>query len=992
MPNTTLKDPNAGDVHADELFDLERRAGTPNTASDIAAQDQRDAAVRDSNDSVREQENSGSWANNVSNAIKSKGSKGKSRITGGRRKKTTIGLLLGGGGVAGIIAIVMTLLPLKLEMFAQNITKNATKVANYAVEERGKALIKKAIVNRIFQAGTGTADGDLLMCKGGGIACSVLKTYTTDYIEKKFDLKFEKNGSTVSIKPTVGNGPGRSWKISSGYDGIDKTLNETELRGYLKKHVDERVSERGLGGWIKRFIGRKILMRKYNVRSWLGEKLAIPGEKLSDLRLKIRTQIIMNIFGRINTRMGVWMLCLQSSPVECEKSITKLTDNQLKSFLGNTDLSKDADKLETKDMQKAVADAMNKALVDIRARLKLAKGWVAAVLAIDLAAKIVGALSNGTLDRIVSDATLGTYAAFGYGDNSGLFTNIEKLKAGDLDMANIEALTGLLDGAEASPLMAYENGITNPSIATLFGGTTAYAAGSSSTNGVMCKQRFGLPSTPLPAGQLVCDNQKINQNLLTDQAQFVNNSPLGPIANFWNDTLGKVIGFAKDLLGSVDIPDVADPLGIQKLLLEGLGKQASEAAMKEFGSFMSSTVINVPDCGVDATGDQNYTCYSGAGWGEANELAYNGQDPTDGTANGSGGQYLSPQQVAAITKEQDANTPKPSYLASMFDPYTKGSVTQQFALMAPSSGIGLISSLLNTPSAIIAGLGTPSFAASSVSSATLSNPFNQVMYGYPVGSSAFDADPSNYTAESCKTMADSRVLEHVDGVPYPVYTTSDPCALEKTVVGGLLADAGVTDDPNSLKDPLTTPASGSGATSAAGATIDMAHAFEDSTSVGCAPGTTEIRNDTGYNNGQPIPIKLCSIPGTLQGPSDGTFPPGKAGAPGMVNSRASGAALAMFTQMKTDLGLGSVPLNDSFRTYAEQEANVAIYGGQAAPAGYSNHQMGYAFDMGGGGCSYSSGITSCPSSAIWTWLSNNASKYGFQQLSREWWHWSIDGR
>lgn len=925
MANTTLKNPNPGDVHADELADLERRAAAPNTDADLAAQDQRDAAMRDSNDSVREQENSGSWANNVSNTIKTKGSKGKSRITGGRWKKTTIGLLLGGGGVAGIIAIVMTLLPLKLEMFAQNITKNATKVAGYAVEERGKALIKRAIVNRIFQAGTGTADGDLLMCKGGGIACSVLKTYTTDFIEKKFDLKFEKNGSTVSIKPTVGNGPGRSWTISSGYDGIDKTLNETELRGYLKKHVDERVSERGIGGWIKRFIGRKILMRKYNVRSWLGEKIAIPGEKLDDLRIKIRTQIIMNIFGRINTRMGVWMLCLQSSPVECEKSISKLTNSQLKSFLGNTDLSKDADKLETKDMQKAVAEAMNKALADIRARLKVAKGWMAAVMFADLAAKILGALSNGTLDRIVSDATLGTYAAFGYGDSSGLFTNIEKLKAGDLDMANIEALSGLLDGAEVSPLMAYENGITNPSIATLFGGTTAYAAGSSSTSGVMCKQRFGLPSTPLPADQLVCDNQKVNQNLLTTQSTAINNSGLGPIANFWNDTLGKVIGFGKDLLGSPNIPDIIDPLGVQGIVLDLINNSPlGEAAMKEFGLFVSSTVINVPDCGVDATGDQNYTCYSGAGWGEANELAYNGQDPTDGTPNGSGGQYLSPQQVAAITKEQDANTPKPSYLASMFDPYTKGSVTQQFALMAPSSGIGLISSLLNTPSAIIAGFGTPSFAASSVSSSTLNNPFSQVMYGYPVGSSAFDADPSNYTAESCKTMAANRVLEHVDGVPYPVYTTSDPCALEKTVVGGLLADAGVTDDPNSLKDPLTSGGSGA------------------ATSSGVCPAGMKDEGDSQLADG--TSLHLCGIPGTTDPDTSDNI--------GWVNVDSASQAFDMIKAMQAETGNPTITLTSSFRTLAQQQYLYNCYvtgscngGNLAAPPGSSQHETGHAFDF-----------------------------------------------
>lgn len=185
----------------------------------------------------------------------------------------------------------------------------------------------------------------------------------------------------------------------------------------------------------------------------------------------------------------------------------------------------------------------------------------------------------------------------------------------------------------------------------------------------------------------------------------------------------------------------------------------------------------------------------------------------------------------------------------------------------------------------------------------------------------------------------------------------------------------------------------SGASSIAGATIDMAALYDDSTSVACAPGTTEIRNDTGYRQGSPVPIKLCSIPGTRQGTyNDGTIPADKLGAPGMANSRVSGAFLAMTTQMRTDLGLSEIPLNDSFRTMAEQQANKSVYGGQAADPGFSNHQMGVAFDMGGGGCSYSRGITSCSSSAIWSWLTANASKYGFKQLPDEWWHWSPDGQ
>ena len=176
-----------------------------------------------------------------------------------------------------------------------------------------------------------------------------------------------------------------------------------------------------------------------------------------------------------------------------------------------------------------------------------------------------------------------------------------------------------------------------------------------------------------------------------------------------------------------------------------------------------------------------------------------------------------------------------------------------------------------------------------------------------------------------------------------------------------------------------------GTNSTAGATIDMENLYNDSTSVACAPGTNEVRNDTGYRKGNPVPVKLCALPDTNDS--------GKG--PALVNSRASGAALAMFDQMKQDLGItGTLQFNDSFRTMQDQIDAKAKYGSQAADPGFSNHQMGIAFDVNGNGqgsCGYSSGITSCEESGVWKWLSANASRYGFKQFSQEWWHWSADG-
>lgn len=171
---------------------------------------------------------------------------------------------------------------------------------------------------------------------------------------------------------------------------------------------------------------------------------------------------------------------------------------------------------------------------------------------------------------------------------------------------------------------------------------------------------------------------------------------------------------------------------------------------------------------------------------------------------------------------------------------------------------------------------------------------------------------------------------------------------------------------------------------AAGTTIDMENLYQDSTAISCAAGTEYVGLETGYRQGNPIPITLCAIPESIAT----AF-----GKPVLVNSRVSGAMLGLMTQMKTDLG--KMDISDSFRTYAEQEQAKREYGDRAAAPGFSNHQMGIAIDFqlrdrNGNAANY--GASKAPGeSKEYDWLVANASKYGYQQLSHESWHWSPDG-
>ncbi|MES2630728.1 MAG: M15 family metallopeptidase [Patescibacteria group bacterium] len=241
-----------------------------------------------------------------------------------------------------------------------------------------------------------------------------------------------------------------------------------------------------------------------------------------------------------------------------------------------------------------------------------------------------------------------------------------------------------------------------------------------------------------------------------------------------------------------------------------------------------------------------------------------------------------------------------------------------------------------------------------------------------------------YNAASCAVASDSEAQNTDQTAEVSPASQRELAAINVALID--YQDSQILNGNDVIADESTT-------TSVAGATIDMDALFKDSTSIGCAPGTTEIRNDMGYNGGVEIPVKLCAMPNTYE------TDPRKGGAPGTVNSVASGAAYAMFEEMRIFLKVDRIGLNDSFRTYAEQEEAKRVYGSGAADPGYSNHQLGAAFDInmgyinGGNSSSYSANVnTSYPGNPVWEWLNANAGKYGFKQLSWEGWHWSATGQ
>lgn len=190
----------------------------------------------------------------------------------------------------------------------------------------------------------------------------------------------------------------------------------------------------------------------------------------------------------------------------------------------------------------------------------------------------------------------------------------------------------------------------------------------------------------------------------------------------------------------------------------------------------------------------------------------------------------------------------------------------------------------------------------------------------------------------------------------------------------------------------------------AGATIDLANLYKDSTNVGCASGTRELPGEyDGYVNKEVVKIKLCALPNLpcSNAECNGGYGVIGGNGEGLVNSRVSGAWFALVEAARKVLPPNlKLTANSTFRTMANQEALWAANPNpvEVAEPGTSNHQMGLAidFDIKGisetrSACIDKNGVCTASGYTDWEWLNSNASKFGFKQYENEFWHFSPTG-
>lgn len=924
-------------------------------------------------------------------------------------RKALIGLGLGGGTTA-ILIVMSMLMPLKFEALISNASKAAAAIPGYAVEERTEYILTRVLATRILQLSYDLKDEDIepVFCKTrGAIGCSLLATYSAKYISESMGLDMVKVGDNV-VKVSINEkgrqslgGYARSWDIELtrdwGDSGVLKTMKKiqshSEMRTYLKNKVEKQYKNT-----ITRFVARRILMMKYGVRSWRAfektqEKI---DNKIADVKTQFKVGMYKNTIGKISPRFAAYIACLQGGTLSCEETLKSLNDSLKDPGKApkRSDYDSEAKFLKAQDeydRAKKQYDALAKVSAKIRGEIPetptgnmltsslqkifstkviaTASGVLSVVMITDTVMSAVNMVDNGTLDEIGFDMASQVYTGFAFGDSTGIVTNWEKTKVGDqADEVGSEVMNeiGTLVDCDGSSLCAYENGYPG-TVATASLSSTASAASASFVR--ECETSEGIKAVTLEPGELVCPERKLVRNyaeLFTSNPSF---QMLGEISKVWVSSIGWIINEA----GKVAEAATGWFMEPIKAAFKPLGDAIMQQVEPLIAWFMDS-IFNPPSVGYDTTPANNYDAVSGALHIEEWELMKNGV--TDGQTLGGGGQYLTEeesQDVLAYQRTEDASDfAEQSLFARLFDTSLKGSLAQQLVLQMPNSAAEV--ALL--PSTALSLLMNTSSATAASSTTVTSSPFGLPNYGYTVGDPVLTADPKVYTEESCAASAAAReasLTNKLNGkrTVVPVYTKSDPCALEKLVVGSLITAANPTDE-YAFQSIGSTTITRSGQ---------------------CAANTQSLGvYDNAHDDGKKVSVELCELSSiklqagfyTEQDPA--IF---RSGSGGVI----VGASVSDDFQKLGEAALAEKPsrqlVGKGIRSYEKQEYFYNCYltkkcnnGNLAAEPGTSNHENGTAIDFVLG-------------SGDLAWLRANGGTFGLKELTQgtqpEPWHWSPVG-
>jgi hypothetical protein len=1052
------KDLNPGQADYDDKFDLndwEARAAAPDTPGDLAAQDQRDAAMKESGDNnvpynpsssfddfLDSAGNEASGGDEASALASSTGvepgashtynpdGKKKSlgqRIRGKITKKT--GLALATGGIIGGLGIFgfSSLLPLKLVHMMDNLQSKFFSIGQDAVENRTERLFTRYVRNHVLKGlGEGCTTTRDRRCRadivnGNSQASRLFRGWRDARLEnllaEKYGIEFglDSKGSYV-VK--VGHEPPAELTgftnlgggaLEEDFDDLFKNTpvrKRTEIRRTMKSALGDATKLKEV--WFRHKVG-KLAERKYHLKrcvvacdsrdnfaDWKENKNKAFKIKLVERVIEPRSQstaIIFNCLLEISSCQGDRDTGRngEKRSVVERKLETQLADYAAK--YGTEALESLLSKATQISEKGLTSYLLSKVLGD--AVGKLAGKAVPYVGTIDFLVTLKQLARDGGM--LIKGAKYSMYAASSAQLYMMYRSHADEIKAGKVDSALVGSFvngTGTSDSTQGMSVSPLYNEAVNPAGSVAFLGGSAYAQ--SAENSYRCGEKGD--GDPAPSGSLICPEESFKATGALNQVLGISGT-VGGIQDAKFNIYGKISTGLESLWTSVVRPVLNLPSAV---LGPAFDKFLSAAGLKDIiGEFVTQVQEWVVE---QLIGNPFSPEMSGARTAQG-ITAGAAAMAAENSNNGLGGKEISKAETTRIVqnveKEKRDQFAKKSLFARFFDANDSRSFTSRVAIIMPETTHGLMQSAKNyafnplLPTNQFADAATRPTSASTYAEGVYdaTTALGIRMIGVPVNDPVLKTDPEKLTPEYC-TEFNNHWFEGkgtYDNINF------DGSAKEDSETGYIY---------HTITNPCLLEKQ---ATGAAGGlfTDEVLEADERDLS-----GQKATTNSGSVTTGIDTSAQQC--------PTDPDITDG-----GIKERYGVGRVLRYKIRVCLIKGNPAFDVNVSIAkktidmVRAAQSAGVTLTGG-----GYRTFDEQVAL-RGENGCpdTYTSSASTCdtptarpgesnheegiaidfdgidkkgrnctnPGNKYWDWLKTNASRYGFTQLSNECWHWSVGG-
>lgn len=780
---------------------------------------------------------------------------------GGSSKKPTSSklkkrLLLGGGvaGVGIVTAVIgfFALLPLKIVHIVENLQSHFFSASDAALNNYTDSIFSNYVKKHLIPGLKGTCtqakvDAQCIATDSTSPIDRLYRGWKDNKIETKlaadYGLVFEKNGANqISLRL-----PGEGLPLSlDGFENSDQNLwdfvkdNNKEKTKLSTNEVRQKIrdalqNETKMKRVLYRFKFGRFMERKYGVRRCIAACKTRDGltDTWKNGKLAFKATLVNRIVVPHSEIAGVILNCLLGA-TSCEPSSSVNTDGEGNSveerqinskldslfqkigILTTEDAAKAASEIADQGFQNwAIAKLLTQMGVDNAEQLvsdtAAGIGWVSKLVTVLTVLQKAGPVIKRLAYVGVSVEAVQLYMAYR--------SHADEIKAGQVNSDVVGSFTSALDGNHLSDdgtkYLAPKDGAQNAENSPLYKAivddsstTNAQAAFVNLLNPTAYAQSTDQHNTsytcdnkkPIPAGQLVCPEEKLNQdNPFTSISDFFSTGGVGlaadTIINLWNSSVGAVLRQIQDKLNSVigfiidNIPGAQDAIAT---LLDPLVKFATETIMPAFLDFVAPSPIST-----DMSGARNFNMAAAGADVAGNDYSHYSL----------GGKQLTPQQSADILNQQlqDQQTQfaMKSFTQKMFDKGDSKSLVSQVAMAMPLNISTSISStftnLISNPfSKIFSSFGTLfSVGRTHAQAVASADPFGITQFGYPLDDPTLNQDPQAYTDQQCADMETAWLANEKlnDSTGQFENTQANPCLLQKAAVEGLgaLSDSSLVD-------------------------------------------------------------------------------------------------------------------------------------------------------------------------------------------------------